>query len=71
VGSHGISGCCAIGSLVLEYCLHGIKAEAVKGYMVIGDKYWILHIWNKIYLAAKEHQIDILKNPAKETGLNV
>jgi hypothetical protein len=72
VRSYGIAGYCALGSLILAYCLddHGIKAELVRGYMVIGDTYWVLHVWNKIHLSGKEHQIDVVKNPAKEMGFD-
>ncbi len=60
--SYDAHGYCAIGSLILEYCLadRGIKAELVKGYAVIGDTYYTLHIWNKIYLPKGTHQIDIV-----------
>lgn len=70
--SYGIFGYCALGSLILEYCLadHDIKCELVKGYIIIGDTCWVLHVWNKVYLSGKEHQIDIVKNPAKEMGFN-
>jgi len=53
---------CIIGSIILECCLedHGIKSELVKGYMIVGDIIWQLHIWNKIYLPGGEiKQIDV------------
>jgi hypothetical protein len=50
--SFNIIGYCALGSLILEYCLHdhGIKAELVMGYAIVGDECATLHIWNKIHL---------------------
>jgi hypothetical protein len=60
--SYEARGYCAIGSRILEYCLadHGIKAELVKGYMIMGGERWTLHIWNKIHLDGPTRQIDIV-----------
>lgn len=70
VRSCGIAGYCAIGSLILEFCLddHDIKCELVKGYIIIMDTYWVLHVWNKVHLDGKEYQIDVVKSSAKEMG---
>lgn len=70
VRSYGIVGYAPIGSLVLEYCLsdHDIKAEIVKGYIVIQDTYQVLHLWNKVHLDGKELQIDMSYSVAKEMG---
>lgn len=69
VSSYGLNGYCAIGSLILEYCLedHGIKAELVKGYLIIEDTYWVLHIWNKVHLP-QVRQIDVVHSVAKKMG---
>lgn len=58
-----IVGYCALGSLILEYCLgdHGIRAELVMGHVIVDDKYATLHIWNKIHLPdGTTKQIDIV-----------
>lgn len=70
VSSCGLNGYCAIGSLILEYCLecHGIKAELVKGYLVIEDTYWVLHIWNRVHVSDQVRQIDVVHSVAKEMG---
>lgn len=71
VSSYGIFGYYAIGSLLLECCLkdHGIGSELVKGYIVIEDTYWVLHIWNKLYLPDdKVRQLDVVRTPSKEMG---
>jgi hypothetical protein len=71
--SHGMMGYCMLGSLILERCLsdHGIRSELVKGYLIVENEHWALHIWNKIYLQGAEHQIDIVYNPLKEAGIQV
>lgn len=68
--SHGIAGYYALGSLILEFCLddHGIKCELQKGYMIIRNVHWVLHVWNKVHLDEKEYQIDVVKNPLKVMG---
>jgi hypothetical protein len=57
----GLRGYCIMGSLLLVCCLkdHGIECELVKGYLVIGDTYWNLHVWSKIVIEGESHQIDV------------
>lgn len=70
---HGIYGYCILGSLLLEACLsdHKIKAELIKGYIISNNKHWILHVWTKIHINTKTHQIDMVPNPAKEMGIRI
>lgn len=69
----GLIGYCGIGSLLLTCCLadHHIQSELVKGYIIADNKYWILHIWNKIYINNKTHQINITYSPSKEMGIDL
>lgn len=59
--SVGMLGYCFMGSLLLKCCLddHRISCEVVKGYLIMHDCYWILHVWNKIQIEDKAHQIDV------------
>jgi hypothetical protein len=34
------------------------------------DSYWIQHVWAKIYIGDKAHQIDVVFNPLKDMGMD-
>lgn len=71
--SVGLLNYCAIGSSLLQCCLidKSIKAKLVKGYLIIDDIYWVLHVWIMININDDVRQIDITHNPLKEIGRNM